>query len=211
METFPCTTRILHFPSDKSLGWLFILRKHEADGRRTVGGSRWKREQRLAAQGTIELPRTLPLELWSTGGEKPDLTLLRTFQSDDLVRLTLAFCSVDDAALTHLSGLVGLASLDLTDTNITGTGLAYLHTLQQLEVLRLAYSNVQDMNLQYLHRMNSLQELDLNGTAVTDAGLLHLHQLTALQLLWLIGTSATPQGLLSLQRALPNCKIKGPD
>jgi len=209
MAIFPSNTRVLRFPLDRSLGWLFILNARETGNRRNTGGTAWEREQRFAAHGIVELPSDLPLELWYTGGRRADLTPLRSFQPDDLLKLTLAFCDVNDAALVDLSHLTALRYLDLTDTNIMGEGLAYLHALTVLEGLRLAYSKVSDIGLVHLYGLTSLQELDLSGTAITDAGLMHLHQLIDLQFLWLAGTSVTAEGLVALQMALPNCMIEG--
>ncbi len=116
---------------------------------------------------------------------------------------------ITDAGLVNLERLTHLSSLGLTNTRVTDAGLGKLRGLNELTQLSLDDTNVTDAGLAHLEGLTNLYYLNLMNTRVTDAGLVHLARLKRLLQLGLSGTKVTREGVAKLQRALPQCEIRG--
>jgi hypothetical protein len=75
--------------------------------------------------------------------------------------LRLSGTQVTDAALTELTGLKSLRTLNLANTPVTDAGLNSLAGLKTLQGLNLAFTKVTDVGLKELAGLKGLQELKL--------------------------------------------------
>ena len=114
---------------------------------------------------------------------------------------------IGDAGLAAISGFK-LNTLTVARTAITDRGLKQLSGMKGLAILDLAENQqITDAGLEDLVVL-PLINLNLSNTRITDAGLPHLKKLSKLQDLNLSATGITEAGLADLKAALPNCKIQ---
>lgn len=112
--------------------------------------------------------------------------------------------SVTDNDLIHLEGFVGLESLALWDTKVSGSGLKHLATLPNLRNVTL--HPFDDQGLLNLKSLPQLKHLNLYGASVTDDGLRQLGELTCLEELHLARSQITDAGLQHLT-SLRNLRV----
>ena len=112
-----------------------------------------------------------------------DLTFLRLYREDTLLKP------------------------DLKVPTVTNDGLKYLKNLTKLEYLQIFGQNITDDGLANLQSLANLKSLGLSGKGITDEGLKHLQRLSKLESVDLGHTSVTPAGLAALKAKLP--KLKG--
>jgi internalin A len=117
--------------------------------------------------------------------------------------------------LKGLAGLTTLQSLNLRNTNVTGSGLGHLPTNLQSLNLHLSGGKRKDerplsagLKVERLAGLTNLRELDLGGREVTDADLTELARLKKLEKLDLSFTKVTEAGVANLRQALPRCEIR---
>ncbi len=207
--------RIIHFPPDRSLGWLEV--------RDQSSFSEYDWEDFGEAQGEIRVPEGKQLSLRFMDELLTDPSPLAVFRPDDLWELWLTHREIRDTDLASIRKLTGLRSLDLTDTDvsdaslmhlqeltalqwlrlwytqISDAGLAHLRTLRRLQVLLIGSTEIGDTGLEHLSEMTTLQVLDLSNTQISDTGLTHIKKLARLSKLFLYGTKISDVGLLHLQ------------
>ena len=138
----------------------------------------------------------------------------------DLARVTfisVSFKGITDVGLKELVKLQNLEMLFLYDAQITDAGLKDVAKLQNLEELQLNGTQITDAGLKEVAKLQKLKKLYLLDTKITDAGLKELTKLQQLERLDLYDHTMpydepqiTKAGVAELQKALPNCKIKGP-
>lgn len=124
----------------------------------------------------------------------------------ELEHLNVSNSSIGDAGLAHMKGLVHLKQLWLGNTKVSDAGIAHLEGLSSLESLLLTKTAVGDAGLAHLRRLKDLRELRLGWTRVTDAGMRHLGQLHGLVDLYLDSTAVGDAGLTHLTE-LPHLAI----
>src|SRR5262249_40640908 len=78
---------------------------------------------------------------------------------------------------------------------------------RKLATLDLSNTEVTDAGMRDLASLEGLATLNLFGTQVTDAGLKNLSSLKNLISLQLGGTRVTIDGVVKLHKALPKCQI----
>ncbi|XP_056155397.1 uncharacterized protein si:ch73-173p19.1 isoform X2 [Lampris incognitus] len=112
--------------------------------------------------------------------------------------------SVSDIGLSFLSRLSLLSELDLTDyTQVTDQGVSHLSTMIRLKKLSLSNTQVSDVGLLALHGLQELQELCLDRTAVTSRGVAAL--ITCLPHLQVLGLASSRVGDTVVRRGLVHC------
>ena len=82
--------------------------------------------------------------------------------------------------------------------------------LGQVVSVNFGNSKITDAGVKELAKMQQLTFLILVNTKITDAGLKELAKLQRLKTLSLVGTKVTKSGVTELKKALPNCRIYGP-
>jgi tetratricopeptide (TPR) repeat protein len=120
----------------------------------------------------------------------------------------LSLRGITDAGLAHITGLINLRDLSLSNSNISDAGLAPLAGLENLEHLNVMMTRVGDIGLAHLKGLKKLRELNLAFTSVTDAGLKHLEGLKSLHSLDIKGTRITAEAVSRLRRARPDLQIE---
>jgi hypothetical protein len=132
-------------------------------------------------------------------GQKGDDDLLEQLENlPDLQSLNVNGCQIKGDQLKHFAKLTSLASLVLSENQVTDKGLAELRGLTNLESLHLRDTPVSDAGLEHLAAIPSIKVLDLSKTKVTDEGLKKLATLTNLKWLLLAETDVSDAGMESL-------------
>jgi eukaryotic-like serine/threonine-protein kinase len=215
-------TRALNFPSDHSLGELFL----------SVGSAPIDWVKLADAQGIITVPFDAKLRLVVKNKKPIDLAPLSTLEPNALQVIVFLCTNIDedefrhvqhltglrgigvsetnvgDTALMYFSKLTGLQWLDIGDTKVTNDGLAFLSPLTALKEVSLLNTEISDDGLFHLMNLHELERLDLMGTRVSDAGIDTLKRLISLRSLRIYDTSISEDGYKSIKAALPECQIK---
>jgi len=210
--------RIIHFPSDKSMGTLYVQDSNLVD---TIDYGNW--EFLCEAKGEVAVPdgKVLRLNLNKKAGD--DLSPLSRLSSNNLQMLYCRNVEMADDQLQYISNLTGLQELNLQGTRILGTGLKYitklyslkslwlddthvdddslrhLRNLTSLKYLSLMNANISDEGLSYLANLRKMEYLDIRNTQVSNEGLIHLKQMTKLKWLNLWNTRVTQEGLVHIE------------
>ena len=130
-EHLSLPARDLHFPTDRSMGELFIRDgTHRADDY-----AFWEPIGR--AQGGLAIPAGKELRLNVNPQASTDLSPFRAIPAQAIQYLQLSASRVNNDSLAHLAHLTGLRVLWLYDTRISDAGLVHLQSLSGLRVLNL--------------------------------------------------------------------------
>lgn len=211
-ESTKSSTRIVHFPSDRSLGKLFIqdeglVRQIRSFFWWTEDGTNWKYIG--PAKGDVSVPAGKQLALVVGQAGLRDLSPLSELGPDDLYKLTIygpppPDPKPDDRCMPHIAHLTGLKVLQLEDTAVSVKGIKLLHNLKSLEYLSLS-KTLTDEGLGEISQLKSLKGLYIGESRLTDAGLMHLANLTSLEELALGQGRMTNAGLAHLAK-LPSLR-----
>ncbi len=100
-----------------------------------------------------------------------------------------------------------LASIKLSDSEISKTGWELISKMKNLKKLVLNDCQITDSKLPNLHELAKLRVLGLAQNPVTDKSIDHLSSFDNLRALDIQGTLITRQGVVKLRAALPGCAI----
>jgi len=100
-----------------------------------------------------------------------------------------------------------LASIKLSDSEISTTGWELISKMKNLKKLVLNDCQITDSKLPNLHELAKLKVLGLAQNPVTDKSIDHLSSFDGLRALDIQGTLITRQGVVKLRAALPGCAI----
>lgn len=163
----PLETRLIRFPEDQNCGALYVRRAGSVDYRD------W---QRLGtARGVREIFLEQALRLDVKGKTELETRFLESLLPDDLQALFLY--DIDDSAMVHLSHLIGLQELYLSNTAVTDQGLLQLMPLRGLRRLYIYHTAISDVGLYYLSGLTDLKWLTCSGTGITFAGMEKFRQM----------------------------------
>lgn len=186
-------SRVVHFPTDRSMGMLYVL-----DANRVDKSSYDDWEPLCEATGEVTVPAGKVLRLDLSKVRSTNLSPLSALEPNDLQMLFCYGVEMLDEQLQYISHLTGLQELYLRDTGILGTGLKYFAKLNSLKRLRVDNTHVGDNELAYLSGLPSLQSLNLWMTPTTDAGMVHVGKITSLKEL-VLGRGVGDEGLSHLK------------
>jgi Leucine-rich repeat (LRR) protein len=186
-------THRVHFPSDRSMGTLYVL---DWDRLETSSYSDWELLCEATGDVTVPAGKALRLNLNKDAGD--DLSPLSALEPNDLQMLFCYGVEIVDDELRHLSRLTGLRELYLRDTGILGTGLKYLSGLHALRKIRVDNTHVGDNELAYLSNLPSLESLNLWLTPTGDVGMVHVGKITTLKSL-VLSRGVSDEGLSHLR------------
>jgi Leucine-rich repeat (LRR) protein len=212
--------RVIHFPSDTSLGQLRI--QDAGSVRQLNYWFYWTDtgepalEYLCEAQGDVRVPAGKRLYLAVNGTTSRNLSALSKLKPDDLYGITLSALPKDpvepgDECMPHIAHLTGLKSLSVP--HITDKGLEFISNFKSLEYLNLR-NRVTDRGMAYVAELPLLRGLYIEAmdSRITDAGLQHISKATSLEELVLWGERMGDAGLIHL-RGLPRLKylfLRGP-
>ena len=196
--------RVLKFPSDRSIGTVYI---REPVAEQFGAWNEHNGWERLAdAQGELQVSAGHQVRLDVGTVAARDLSPLDELRPDDLVTLRLGNSEVTDDELKHVGRLTGLVDLRLELTRVTDAGIAHLSELTSLRNLDCEAFGVHrdghgisDESAETLSWLPNLQSIDLRLTKYTDRGLAVLARLPKLRSLELSGTKVTDAGLKALR------------
>lgn len=126
----PLPDRAVAFPSDRSMGELFVRKVFAPEVY-----AFWEKSGR--AQGRVAISAGKELRLNVTPQASTDLSPLAGLAANALQYLQLSGTRVANAGLEHIKHLSGLRVLWLYDTRISDAGLPLLQGLSSLRVLNL--------------------------------------------------------------------------
>ena len=198
--------RVVHFPSDRSLGKLMI---QDENAKRNIGSffywtesgdSEW--DYLGQAQGSVTVPAGKRLVLYVSQDAWRDLSPLSNLKPDDLYMLSIygpyqGGALPDDTCMPYIAHLTGLKVLKLENTRISAKGVQSLKHLKNLERLALS-KRATDEALAELAELPLLKALYLKEHRLTNTGFTHLQKLYALEELSLGQGRMTDAGLAHL-------------
>ncbi|NPC74846.1 hypothetical protein HPP05_34345 [Corallococcus exiguus] len=194
-------SRILRFPSDRSVVWL------------RARGPQWPDMPHGIllgdARGDVPVPDDCAPRLLVESTAARDLSFLSRLQPGDLDALELTQTQVTDEQLRHVPHLSGLRRMSLSDTDVTDRALMHLRPLVSLQWLALWWCRgITDAAVPDLLALRGLEFLSLGRTGITDAGVLQLAALPALRTLTLEDSRVTREAVAELQRQRPGLRIE---
>ena len=196
-EPIPAT-RTLDFPTDGSLGTLWMRAAGEADTEPWI---------RLgAAQGAVSAPVDAFVRLDAVPGVVPSLSALQGAKVS-LDALALPGCSLQDNDLQSIAGITSLQSVDLSGTSLSVDGLKALASMPKLRRLVLSHAALSQGAVQSLSAARGLEELDLSGTGIQEAELTAFREFSALKTLYLNGCPISNEAVAPIRATLPDCRI----
>ncbi|MBL7152354.1 MAG: hypothetical protein ISS79_01455 [Phycisphaerae bacterium] len=171
-------TKVLHFPSDRSVGKLSVEdEEDESDGWDFFG----------PAQGDVVVPagRNIKLFIYMENARADDLSFLSKLGPSDLYELSIQSSikrtPANRPALESIAHLTDLRALHLSRTGIDGRQMESLRSLTSLRSLSFGEEHsFGSAGLAALKNFPALEYLDC-GPRPIDAGLKHLAQLPNLQ------------------------------
>lgn len=123
-----------------------------------------------------------------------------------LESLDLSQTEVDDTTLEKIGRLTRLESLSLDHTRITGAGLRHIASLPRLETLSLRACTLDAAGMRHLAKLPQLRSLDLEGARLDDEALAALVELKGAQVV----LSRTIPGLPLPRTAQPGILVPTP-
>jgi len=196
--------RVLHFPEDRSLGWLTV---HDGpvhiDGAGFLG-NQWHEGWTSfgVARGDVVIPDgtlvwlTLSSDMWY---DPEQLSALKGLDPNALFGLS-TYSSVsgvlkpNDRCMPYIAHLTGLRLLNMWTTNVTDKGAEHLTNLKALEWLSFG-SRISNSGLSFVAAMPSLRGLQLSPSNHIDEALLSLGRLDSLEALALNGNMVSDDDL----------------
>jgi hypothetical protein len=185
-------TKVLHFPAERHIGWLFVEAGRDLSSPLGLDPERVALEGNWdfvgLAQGDVTVPANRNIQLTIHLGSGPeDLSCLAKLGPSDLYKLNIQSSTRRSSAncprLESISHLTGLQVLSLGNTGVTGGQMSSLKSLSSLRGIQL----IREMSfggagLAALKEFPALEYLDCY-TNTTDAELQHISQLANLK--WL--------------------------
>ena len=184
----PAPDRTLRFPTDRSVGELFVRPAPGPDESPNEAFASYNPAWRSLGPATGAV--TAPAGAWvrlELAGDETDLSGLADLGADDLTVLKVGDGGlfgggpVGDEHLPALAGLTGLRSLNLAATGVTDAGLADLAGLTNLQDLVLPAGTVKGPGLAALRRLAELRRLWLIGRVLRGANAAPLAELPELR------------------------------
>jgi hypothetical protein len=213
-EQFP--KRTLHFPGDRSLGYLSVAAPSTSTGLDSQREARWN--PLGSARGTVAIPPGKRIRLSIEGAAtSQDPSPLAALRRDDLDELRISGWGSEDldgdAVLPHVRGLTGLKVLSLEQLRVSQRGIASLRDLRALESLTITTPPgspgqpasellLDDNCLAVLAELKNLEMLMLSSPNNSDECLGHLAKKVRLRELYLWSPQLRGPGLAQLN-ALP--------
>lgn len=187
--------RIINFPSDRSLGTLYLIEKNLS----FLSGSGEEKKDEAKGRVRITVPEGWDLELRVSPEASGDLSGLSQINPNDLQSISFYDTKITDEGLKHFQHLSGIKFINLSNTQITGAGFLYLQNLSNLERLDLTNTKITDASLRFLVNISELRSLDLSKTKISDAALNDVKNLSQLEELNLYYTNISDAGIYQIR------------
>jgi len=190
--------RIVHFPKDRSIGHLYIVKKpliKESWWHYTLA---WEKKSLGEARGDVKVPADGMLRLDVVGDDRQKTQVFAALGPNDIQIMNLSTCNdIDDYFMSQIGRLTGLEVLFIAESTLTSQGLKHLTNLKQLKAIALP-GYIRSNELSFLSELNSLEYLHFAGPMVTDDKMPEVGTLVSLTQLSLTG-SDVGKGLAHLK------------
>lgn len=206
VENPPGKERIIHFPKDRSIGRLYLVKRQPPKERLWHYVFVWENKYLGEARGDIRVPSDGMLRLDVRGDAWRKNQPFAAIGPNDIQILNLYNCyDVDDYLMSRVGRLTGLEVLFIYESVLTPRGLEQIKSLKQLKALDLP-DYVQSRELAYLQELSSLEYLHFGGPMVTDEKVDCIGKLTWVTQLG-IGGSEVSAGLGHLKNFKSLCYL----
>jgi hypothetical protein len=208
--------RIVHFPSDRSMGSLWIQDEGIVNipfifDIWTDSPEEYPWEILCPAQGDVFVPYGKRLSLNIAKNNWKDLSPLKSLKPNDLYQLTIyggltTISNPNDTCMPHIAHLTGLKHLELKWSHISNKGLQSIKDYDSLEYLFLP-ERINDSTLTLISQLKSLKGLYISGTGqVTDEGFAALQKLPSLEEITIDGPKKITSRCLRHLSKIPSLK-----
>jgi Leucine-rich repeat (LRR) protein len=217
-DTPPVQGRIVNFPPDRSMGYLWIQDEGTVNVNSTFGISPGAPEEETwqfigHAQGDIVVPpgKRLSLSIPNDKNVWKDLSPLKNLKPNDLYQLWLpgdigGKTSPIDTCMPHIAHLTGIKDLHLKWSHVSTKGLQFIKDFHSLEYLYLP-KRIDDTTMIFISQLKSLKGLYFSGTGqVTDEGLAALQHLPNLEEITFEGEGKITSASLRHLSKIPSLK-----
>jgi hypothetical protein len=200
--------RILHFPSDFSLGILYIGNKPEiikilkhSYGNIEISNNPSIRT--VSAQGEIQIGINEKV-LLDISESDSSLAPLANFSSNAIWALKSTSSrakKLTDDDVRHLAGITDLHYLSFYGREISSTGLKYLVDLERLKYLNISTDTITNTGLLSITKLKDLEDLHIDKLK-NDVDLSLLNSLSKLKCLYISTDTFTNTGLSSIAKLI---------
>ena len=125
-----------------------------------------------------------------------------------LEEISILGSGITGDALSHLTELSSLTTLDLSGAKIEGDVFGVLAQLPNLKSIRLAGNPLTDVHTGKLAAVEGMETLDLSNTKITDGTLGALKKHQKLKRLIVRGTMVTAGGIKEFTTGTPQCVVE---
>ena len=191
----PNQTRVLEFPSDRSIGFVYI-REFTAHGNESEKVT-W--EYLGKARGELHVPINKEVRLNINIDAVKDLSPLELLEPNAVYALKLPRTQIDDDAWNQILHLKKLEELNCGGSQITDKYVKRIQELRSLKRLDLGSTQVSDTGIQYLSELPFLESLSLWSTPITNTALIHISNLKSLKDLYLGLTNIDDKGIAHIK------------
>jgi len=192
------TARVVHFPKDRSIGHVYLVKRQPAKERLWHYVFGWVEKDLGEARGNVRVPTNGMLRLDVRADEWRKTKPFAAIEPNDIQILNLYQCNdVDDYFMAQIRHLTGLEALFVSQSTLTPRGLNYTRNFKQLKALVIP-DYIQNKELEMLGELTLLEYLNFAGPMVNDEKLSIIGKLTWLTQLS-IGGSEVGEGLIHLR------------
>lgn len=132
--------------------------------------------------------------------EPPRLSILSSFQPDDIQALSLNSLKFQDHEMAYVGRLTGIKVLNLFHTNTIDEDLPFLKSLSALNYLNLSCTQITNRGLAALQGFKALTGLEISACdQITDEGLAALAGMPQLKHLGIMGRQFSDAGMAHLK------------
>lgn len=198
VEKPPSKERVVHFPKDRSIGHIYLVKRQPTKERLWHYVFGWVEKDLGEARGDIRIPSNGMLRLDIIGDAWQKTQPFIVLEPNDIQMLNLYNCDgVGDYLLSQIAHLSGLEVLFFHESNLTPKGLKYIKNFKNLKALAIP-DYVQSKELALLQELPALEYLNFCGLMVNDEKLSIIGKLTWITQLS-IGGSEVSAGLANLK------------
>jgi hypothetical protein len=198
VENPPSKERVVHFPKDRSIGRVYLVKRQPAKERLWHYVFGWVEKDLGEARGDIRFPANGMVRLDVRSDVWRKTQSFAAIGPNDIQILNLYQCNdIDDYFMSQIRHLTGLEVLFINQSTLTPRGINYIRNFKQLKALVIP-DYIQSKELEQLQELPLLEYLNFGGPMVNDEKLSIIGKLTWLTQLS-IGGSEVSAGLANLK------------
>jgi len=198
IENPPGKERVVHFPKDRSIGHIYLVKRQPTKERLWHYVFGWVEKDLGEARGDVKVPVNGMLRLDIRGDGWRKTQPFAAIGPNDIQILNLYQCNdIDDYFMSQIRHLTGLEALFISQSTLTPRGINYIRNFKQLRAIVMP-DYILSKELELLGELTLLEYLNFGGPMVNDEKLSIIGKLTWLTQLS-IGGSEVSAGLAHLK------------